>query len=792
MQRKTHLYIFSLLCLLISAASCSHKPEYKIGVSQCSYDDWRLKLNDELETQVLVYPDVELEIKSAYDDPVRQQADIREFIKEGVDVIITSPYDSVNLNDVLREAREAGIKVLVFDRETSRPVYDVFIGADNPMLGKAASKFLIDSRGGKANILELWGNPSSSPAFGRHQGFLEALAENPASRCLGAGYGEWEEDTAEAVTDSLLALYPETDAIFAHNDRMALGARKATRKIGREDILISGIDAVPSLGMQAVADGDIDATFIYPTAGKELIDLAVRALKGGELQDELIISTAQPVIKDNAPILLEINQSIIDEKAKVDFLHGQVNSYTARHHEQRALLIAIVAIVVLLAVVIFTLLRAYWQRRRSQEMLYAQNAQLMHQRDELSQLNTRLNEATQAKLVFFTNVSHDLRTPLTLISEPLSQLKDSPHLSADEKVLVRLADKNVRILRRLINQILDFRKYENGKLDLRPQEIDIRRYVSEWGESFSHLARKRHIHFHLEIGELDSPTVAVDPEKLERIFFNLMSNAFKFTPENGDITASIALTGGYLRLKVSDTGRGMDEATLCHVFERFYQADKVEPGGSGIGLALVKAFVTLHQGEITVESTPGKGTVFNVLIPERHLEVPEAEQAAAALNTKADVDSEIGVIENPEIDEIDESKPCVLVIDDTADIRTLLKTLLKDDYTVLEADGGKQGIRLASKYIPDLIICDVMMPDLGGMECCRRLKEETSTSHIPVLMLTACSLDEQRAEGYESGADGYLSKPFDASVLRARCHALIANRRRLLDSEIHANLKRSQ
>lgn len=790
-MNRFHTLFLPFLVILTLLGACSRQPRYRIGVSQCSYDDWRLKLNDELERQALVYPDIDLEIKSAYDDPERQKADIREFIDEKVDVIITSPLDSVNLNDVLQEAREAGIKVLVFDREPSRQVYDVFVSADNPMLGEAAARFLIESRGGKANILEIWGLPTSSPAFGRHQGFLKVLEEYPSSRCLGYGLGEWTEGRAEAVADSLLALYPETDAIFAHNDRMAIGARKATRKIGREDILIAGIDAVPGLGMQAVADGVIDATFIYPTAGKELIDLGVKAAHGVGLQDEFIISTAQPVLRQNAPILLEINKAIIDEKAKVDYLHEQVNLYHERQTEQRALMAAIISIVLLLAFTVFTLLRAYWQRRRSQEMLYTQNLQLMRQRDELTQLNERLNEATHAKLVFFTNVSHDLRTPLTLIAEPVSQLKDAPNLSADQRVLVRLADKNIRILRRLINQILDFRKYENGKLDLNREEIDLRRYVGEWAESFRHLAHKRHIRFNMQVGQLDSPTVAVDPEKLERIFFNLMSNAFKFTPENGEITAYVALTGGSLLLRISDNGRGMDEETLSHVFERFYQAEKVKPRGSGIGLALVKAFVDLHGGEISVESVPGKGATFTVTIPESHLEGATADTRPynSVAATGKTVDSELSPVENPDVEEIDESKPCVLVIDDTADIRTLVRTLLKDDYTVLEASGGKQGIRLATKYIPDLIICDVMMPDLGGMECCRRLKEETSTSHIPVLMLTACSLDEQRAEGYESGADGYLSKPFDAGVLRAMCRSLIANRRRLLDSEVKTEIR---
>ena len=774
------------MCLLFD--SCQQETKYRIGVSQCSYDDWRLKLNDELERQALVYPDMDLEIVCAYDDPLRQQEDIRRLIDEKVDVIITSPCDSTNLNEVLREAREEGIKVVVFDRLPSEKNYDVFVSADNPMLGRAVGNYLLHSLGSSARFMELWGVPSTSPARGRHAGFHEAI-DAAGALCVVEGQGRWTEDDAFRVTDSLLRLYPEVNAVFAHNDRMAIGARKATLKAGRPDIVIAGVDAVPELGIKAVADSVINATFIYPTAGKQLVDIAMKVVKGEDVKDEVIISSAQPVVPDNAAILLEIARSIDNEKEKVDYLREQVDLFTTRHTEQRVLLIAIICIVILLALVVFVLMKAYWQRRRNQEMLYMQNVQLMRQRDELEELNTRLNEATQAKLIFFTNVSHDLRTPLTLIAEPVAQLKDSPNLTQDERVLIRLADKNVKILQRLINQILDFSKYENGKLNLRPEEIDVRRYMEEWAESFRHLAHKRHIRFEMRFGEMERDSVAVDPGKLERIFFNLMSNAFKFTPVNGLITVEVSLTAGKFTLRVADTGHGMDTETLHHVFERFYQAEKVEPQGSGIGLALVKAFVDLHEGDISVESAPGKGTVFTILIPEKHLEMQPVTPAPDSLaqtqtesGTEKRIPEELDIVENPSLEDIDDSKPCVLVIDDTADIRTLVHTLLKEEYTVLEAAGGKQGIKLAAKYIPDLIICDVMMPGLGGMDCVRRLKDELSTSHIPVLMLTACSLDEQRAEGYESGADGYLSKPFDAKVLIARCHSLIANRRRLLNA----------
>ena len=245
---------------------------------------------------------------------------------------------------------------------------------------------------------------------------------------------------------------------------------------------------------------------------------------------------------------------------------------------------------------------------------------------------------------------------------------------------------------------------------------------------------------------------------------------------------SVSLTSGEgaLTLTVSDTGQGISQENLAHIFDRFYQVDTINPNGSGIGLALVKAFAELHGGRVAVASEKGKGSVFTVTLPLVHTTENAAETLRAPEPEMTDELADID-LQSPEF-QPEEGTPTVLVIDDNADIRTMVKGLLCDRYAVLQASGGQQGIRLASKYTPDLIICDVMMPDMDGMETCRRLKSELTTSHIPVLMLTACSMDEQRIEGYECGADAYLSKPFNSRVLAARCEALILNRKRIQDA----------
>ena len=562
---------------------------------------------------------------------------------------------------------------------------------------------------------------------------------------------------------------------------MAIGASEVASRRGRRDIKIIGIDAAPEIGIRAVADSVIDATFLYPTEGHRVLQTALAILKGEPYERETILPVSSAVDLSNADILLLQNENLKQETDKMRLLKTRIDDYWEKHSSQTSLFYASIAIIVLLFGVGFLLLRAYWQRSRHQEELLAQNRLLEEERDKQKSLNSQLQDATQSKLMFFTNVSHDLRTPLTLIAEPVSQLSHADNLTASQLSLMKIADKNVKILQRLINQILDFRKYENGKLGLHLIEADINRSIRDWMESFYSIARKRDIDLCLEASDSPMP-MAFDSEKIERVFFNLLSNAFKYTANNGKITVSYAAVDDELVLRVADTGEGISERDLGSIFDRFYQAERVHPRGSGIGLSLAKAFVELHGGTISVESTVGIGSVFTVKLPIRHVAESTAEHEKSI--SAADVDVEL---DTPEVEiSMNPDKPIVLVIDDNSDIRSMVGQLLNNEYNIITASNGKEGVRMAARYVPDLIICDVMMPVMDGMECCRRIKSEVTTSHIPVLMLTACTMDEQRIEGYDNGADGYLSKPFSSAVLLSRCASLISNRKRIKELW-HAN-----
>lgn len=775
MHRKICHIIFIVIMLSVFQ-SCKEETKYRIGVSQCSNDDWRTKMNEEIQREIMFHPEATVEIRSADDSNEKQIADIRYFADNGFDIIIAAPNEADAITPVIEEVYDAGIPVIVFDRNINGDSYTAYQGVDNVGIGKSAADYARHLLPDGGNVIEIHGLAGSTPAVGRHEGFAKE-AELKGMNIIASAYGNWNYEDAAIKVDSLLNIYEDVDLIYAHNDRMAIAASDVARKHGK-DIRIIGIDAAPEIGIKAVADSVIDATFLYPTEGYRLIRTALNILNGRPYEREKILPLSSAVDLSNADILLLQNESLMEETSKIKYLKSQVDDYWNRHSAQTSLFYAMIIILLLLFGVLFLVLRAFWQRKKHQNVLMSQNKILEEQRDTQRELNEQLNAATQSKLVFFTNVSHDLRTPLTLVAEPVEQLAVADNLTPQQSMLMKIANKNVKILKRLINQILDFRKYENGKLNLNLVESKFGTLVREWAESFNSIARKRDITLTVDVTLDKDFTLAVDAEKIERVFFNLMSNAFKYTPDNGSIKFICGLDGDNLRFSIEDTGQGIGADDINNIFDRFYQVDKIHPNGSGIGLSLAKAFVELHGGSIAVESTLGVGSKFTVTLPVVHVE--ECMPADTDnLITKADVNAELDRLEEVDRTTAGTELPLLLVIDDNDDIRRMIGELLKDEYNIVTAPDGREGVRLAAKYVPDLIICDVMMPVMDGLECCRIIKDEVSTSHIPVLMLTACSMDEQRARGYDSGADGYLSKPFNSAVLKSRCRNLIENRKRI-------------
>ena len=767
------LTLLALLALLLSA--CSTKKSYFIGVSQCSEDSWRTKMNSEIRRESYLYDNVRVEFASAKDDNRVQIAQIERFIEQGADLIIVSPNEAKALTPVINKAFDRGVRVVLVDRKSASDKYTAFIGADNVAIGRAVGRFVGEHLGGKGRIMELQGLRGSSPAMERDSGFREALAHYPQIKVVANAYADWFAQKAESEAERMFKDVGGADLVFAQCDRMGIGAHQATQKLGIKGVKIVGVDALPTPGdgIEAVKNGTFLATFVYPTHGDEVLKLAMNILEGRPFQRETILQTGV-IDANNAESALQQWAELTLLDNKMQRLNNRIDESMAQYSNQKTILVLGVLLVLILMVFAFFVLKAYFAKAKLNE--------------KLEEKNREIEAATQAKLMFFTNVSHELRTPLTLIETPVEQLLAENQLSKAQRQMLEVAHRNVRTLLKLINQILDFRKVEGGKMTLQLAETDLAALVGNVVSEFVAAAEHKRIRLSCRLPE--HVTAKIDAGKVERVVSNILSNAVKFTPVAGEI--SVELTAdtpqGTATLSVTNTGKGIAEGDLPHIFERFYQPQHSE-GGTGIGLALAKAFVDMHGGHIGVSSKVEGTTVFTVHLPLNL----QAETATSAAEQSAIVEPQAFIVpatqattkaDAPQLQTIfeennDPNQPTILFTDDNDDVCQMARTLLETHYRVLTAPNGVVALQLAELNIPDLVVSDVMMPQMNGLELCSRLKQSTATSHIPVILLTAQTLDEQRIAGYEHGADAYITKPFSAPLLLARIHNLLQSRKQL-------------
>ena len=767
------LPLLALLALLLSA--CSTKKSYFIGVSQCSEDSWRTKMNSEIRRESYLYDNVHVEFASAKDDNRVQIAQIERFIEQGADLIIVSPNEAKALTPVINKAFDRGVRVVLVDRKSASDKYTAFIGADNVAIGRAVGRFVGEHLGGKGRVMELQGLRGSSPAMERDSGFREALAHYPQIKVVANAYADWFAQKAETEAERMFKDVGGADLVFAQCDRMGIGAHQATQKLGIKGVKIVGVDALPTPGdgIEAVKNGTFLATFVYPTHGDEVLKLAMNILEGRPFQRETILQTGV-IDANNAESALQQWAELTLLDNKMQRLNHRIDESMAQYSNQKTILVLGVLLVLILMFFAFFVLKAYFAKAKLNE--------------KLEEKNREIEAATQAKLMFFTNVSHELRTPLTLIETPVEQLLAENQLSKVQRGLLEVAHRNVRTLLKLINQILDFRKVEGGKMTLQLAETDLAALIGNVVSEFVAAAEHKRIRLSCRLPEY--VTAKIDAGKVERVVSNILSNAVKFTPVGGEINVELVVDTpqGTATLSVTNTGKGIAEGDLPHIFERFYQPQHSE-GGTGIGLALAKAFVDMHGGHIDVSSKAEGPTVFTVHLPlnvQAETATSAAEQSpiaqsqafilpASPATTKADAPQLQTIFEENN----DPNQPTILFTDDNDDVCQMARTLLETHYRVLTAPNGVVALQMAELNIPDLVVSDVMMPQMDGLELCSRLKQSTATSHIPVILLTARTLDEQRIEGYEHGADAYITKPFSAPLLLARIHNLLQSRKQL-------------
>ena len=626
MKLTCNLYTNKLIRFSISFAflfllsGCS-KPgsPYFVGISQCSEDIWRYKQNKELEMGSYIFDNINLELMSADDSDQLQIQQIQEFVDKKVNLLIVAPNSTNKVTEVLDKAYDRGIPIILFDRKTNSDKFTAFMGADNYNIGQTMGKLIAGHMKGAGTLVEITGLKGSSPAIERHNGFIDALKQYPGIRVISSELGDWTEKSGEKAMEEVLLKYDgHIDCLFGHNDRLAIGARRVAMSHGINNIIYYGVDALPTPGggIELVQKGILRATYIYPTQGIELMRLAKKILEGQSFERINLLQSAI-VDKSNADLMLMQYKELERTNVDIEMLKGKIDVYFSQVNVQRKVITFFTILVILVILLALLVYRSYLVKTRLNYQLKIVNNKLEERNTEQHKLYKQLEDMADARMVSFTNVGHQLRTPLTLISGPVEQLKCDTSLKKEQRQLVDMMHRNLGNLLKLVDEILDFRK----------------------------------------IG-IDEPKV-------------IGNDTLPIAPSTDDLV-------------------------------------------------------------------------------------------------KYDL-----------IDETTVEKPEVLVVDDNADIRELLKTILQDMYRVTLADNGEMGLKKAKMLVPDLIVSDVMMPVMDGLEMCRMIKNDSVTCHIPVLMLTARTLEEHRVEGYAHGADAYLTKPFSAQVLLARICNLLSTRKTL-------------
>ncbi len=408
----------------------------------------------------------------------------------------------------------------------------------------------------------------------------------------------------------------------------------------------------------------------------------------------------------------------------------------------------------------------------------------------------RIKQMDDIKSKFFANISHEFRTPLTLIQGPLKQIEETiQHKEGNASVEVparhlKTMRRNTDRLLELVNQLLDLSKLDSGKMNLQVAKGDVLQLLKALSYSFESMAERKQIHYHVHYP--DTTVIGYyDKDKLEKIFTNLLSNAFKYTPEKGTVAVNIEADDKRLRFYVEDSGPGIGKKELDKIFDRFYQVEGTEDKGSGIGLALVKELTELYRGQVSVSSEPGKGSRFKISLPiernafkEEELVTRDVETTTAT--TPSYIEEKAFVSINNKVTRTD--LPLLLIVEDNAELRQFIKECLQTNYQLLEAADGSKGLAMAIEQIPDLIISDVMMPLMDGFAMAEKIKKDERTSHIPVILLTAKAGQQHKIEGLETGADDYLTKPFDAKELLVRIQNLI-DQRKLLRKKFAGNIQ---
>ncbi len=618
---KQYTQILLLLLVTIVAAGCNKADttsQYTIGFSQCVGSDlWRQTMLDEMKMELSLHPGAKFIYADAEGNSNKQVEQVKKMVDQGIDLLIISPNEAQPLTNIVDQTYNKGIPVIVIDRKTTSALYTAYVGADNYQIGKMAGEYMGTLLKGKGNVLEVMGLPGSSPAIERANGFNNGLKKYSGIHITSQVYGDWLKENAEKQLVKIGPQLQNINAVFAHNDVMAAGSREVLNDLHiKQTVKVIGVDALPGNGggIQMVGGKTIDASLVYPTGGKEAIMTAFRILNKEPFAKEDIL---QSVVIDSTNVQLmklqwsKINSQQKDIERQQALLEEQRQVYNSQQIVLNVIVITLVLAIVFGGLAFYSLM----ENRKINKSLEAKNNEILLQRNQLIEMSALAEAATEAKLNFFTNISHEFRTPLTLILSPVEDMMRNEKLNIVAGKSLKLMHKNVFRLLKLVNQLIDYRKIEYDKQQINALPNNIVDFVKDILDSFQHSAQKRNISLSL-ISKEQNIALWYDANLLDKVFFNLISNSLKFTKNNGYIQVNfIKNDDKTLSIAITDNGIGMEPNEVEHVFEQFYQADNGSAKGSGLGLSLSKEIVLLHHGHIEVSSKKWEGTTFTITLP---------------------------------------------------------------------------------------------------------------------------------------------------------------------------------
>lgn len=767
--------------ILLAITSCSYQPEhqYRIVFLQCCHDEWRDVMNSEMKRELAFHPEVKLETIESFSNTEKQVEQLQALAKQKIDLLIITPNEAKPLTAAIEEIYKAGIPVILVDRKTDSEQYSAFIGADNYEIGKTAGKFLASQFKGGGNIIEVQLEMTSSPATERNRGFKDAITATPNLRIIEALETKNGLKDINTNIPRILKEHPETNIIFSHTDFLAVTAYAAAQKEGKsKNLFFVGIDAIPvTKGIQDVKNGVLNATLLYPTGGAEAIQTAVKILKKQPFEKETKLLT-NVITSDNVDIMLSQIQKIKEQQVEIERETLKITELNKTYSTQRNRLYfisALFTIVVILGAFLYFLLQ---EKQHSNRILEEQNLAILEQKNEIEKVSQLARKATEDKMRFYSYISHEFKTPLSLILTPTEDLLQRKNTDIKEtRGTLQLIYKNANRLLRLVNQLLEMRKLDAGKMELELSQNDLVAFIKDIVGDFGVKAKQKHIDLQF-ISPFKELSFAFDAEKLDKVLFNIISNAFKYTPDGGLIHVSILKNTDKIEINIADNGIGMNAEEKAHAFDLFYRGNKNISLGTGLGLALSQEFVTLHGGEISINSEKDKGTTFKIILPI--IETKQVlEEKSAMISSKIIrefEDYEANLIKNNAKHTFENT---IILIEDNRDLNLFLNQKLEKQYNVVATENAEHGWQEILSYIPDIIICDVMLPGMDGFALTQKVKSDFRTSHIPVILLTAKSQIESQIEGTKAGADDYILKPFNQQLLEEKLKGLVENRDRM-------------